>query len=84
MSIKTANPKHEVAYQELTALLNRHALYMTPLEVLAIAANMVGKIVALQDQRITTPAQAMEIVTRNIELGNAQVVAELMKSGGSA
>lgn len=84
MSVKMASPAHEVAYQELAALVSRHAANMTPLDILAIAANMVGKIVAMQDQRITTPEVAMETVARNLEAGNAQVLAELGKSIGAA
>lgn len=85
MSVKTAKPEHEVAYQDLAALLARHADKMSAEEVLAIAANMVGKLVAMQDQRKFTPAAAMEIVDRNIELGNQQVIDELRtKTGGSA
>lgn len=78
-----AKPEHEVAYQELIALAAKHPDLPAP-ELLAIAANMVGKIVAMQDQRTMTKAQAMEIVARNLELGNAQVVEELLTSAGSA
>ena len=37
------------------------------------AANMVGKLLAMQDQRKFTAEVAMEIVAMNIERGNAQV-----------
>ncbi len=84
MSTKMASQAHEVAYQDLVALVNKHADAMTPIEILAVAANMVGKIVAMQDQRIVSPALAMETVARNIEHGNQQVLAELMKSEGAA
>ena len=43
-----AKPEHEVLYQELCALVNRHAKQLTPLEILAVAGNMVGKLLALQ------------------------------------
>ena len=84
MTLQNANHAHEVAYQELAALVSRHAGALTALEILAIAANMTGKIVAMQDQRAVSPAQAMEIVSRNLERGNAQVIEELMKSEGAA
>lgn len=77
-------PEHEVAYQELNALIGKHAAQVSAVEMLAIAANVVGKIIALQDQRTMTPDKAMTIVAINIELGNQQVLDELQKSKGSA
>lgn len=84
MSILSAKPEHEVAYQDLMALLNKHADHVTPLELLAIASNAVGKIIALQDQTAVTADQAMQIVARNIEVGNQQVLDRMMQSAGSA
>lgn len=84
MSLKSAKPEHEAFYQDLAALLKKHAGHLSALEMLAVASNAVGKIVAMQDQRKTTPEQAMEVVARNIEHGNQQTIAELMKSVGSA
>jgi len=84
MTLQMAKPEHEVAYQDLAALLNRHAASVTALELLAIAANMVGKIVALQDQRVTTPEKAMRVVKANLEYGNRQVVELLEQSVDSA
>lgn len=82
--IHEAKPEHEVLYQELIALCRRCADNMTPLEILAVAANMVGKIIAMQDQRTTTPEMAMKVVSRNIEVGNAQALAEISSSHGQA
>lgn len=82
MSIHVAKPEHEIAYQDLCALIGRHADKMTPLEVLAVAANMVGKLVAMQDQRKTSVAMAMEVVSRNIEVGNKAVIDQLVNSNG--
>ena len=82
--IHTANPEHEIAYQDIVALVRRHAEHLTSLEMLAIAANMLGKLVAMQDQRTVTPAMCMEIVAQNIEEGNRQAVAEVQNSKGTA
>lgn len=82
MSLHKAKPEHEVAYQDLAALIRKHADKMTALEVLAVAANMVGKIIAMQDQRTTTPAVAMAIVAENIEYGNKQMLDLLAGSEG--
>jgi Asp-tRNA(Asn)/Glu-tRNA(Gln) amidotransferase B subunit len=83
MSLHLAKPEHEAAYQDLCQLVNRHASKLTSLELLAVAANMLGKLIALQDQRTISPSQAMEIVAQNIEHGNKQVLDELGKSRGT-
>lgn len=80
MKPTTAKPEHEVSYQDMLALCSRHSDKLTKAELLAVAANMVGKLIALQDQRITTVKQAMEIVVKNLEHGNQQVLAELMQA----
>ena len=84
MSLHFAKPEHEVAYQDMCQLVARHANKLTSLELLAVAANMLGKLVALQDQRTISPAMVMEIVVKNVEHGNKQVLDELAKSKGSA
>ena len=83
MKSHRAKPEHEVAYQDLVALVRKHADKMTSMELLAVAANMLGKLVAMQDQRKVTPAEAMEVVASNIEFGNKQVIDELGQSRGS-
>lgn len=69
--------EHEATYQELLTLISRHP-NLSGVEMLAIAANMVGKLIALQDQRTMTLEKAMEIVNENVLLGNQQVIAEIM------
>ena len=75
-----ANSEHEVAYQELVALVGRHAAEVSAVELLAIAANMLGKMIALQDQRTMTRERALEIVLKNIEAGNQQAIDDLAGS----
>ena len=82
--IHTAQPEHEVAYQDLVTLVRKHADTISSIEMLAIAANMLGKLVAMQDQRAITGAAAMEIVALNIEQGNREVIEKLMQSKGQA
>lgn len=76
--------KHEAFRSDCLALLNKHAGALDATEMLALASHMVGQIVAMQDQRKVTPNRAMEIVARNIEQGNGEVLAELGKSAGAA
>lgn len=81
-----AKPEHEIAFQDLNALLKKHADEhgLSSLEMLAIASNLVGKLVALQDQRTVTPAVAMKVVTMNLEEGNRQAIEAVMQSQGQA
>ena len=85
MAIKAirAKPEHEVAYQDLVALVSKHADKMTAMEILAVAANMVGKLAAMQDQRKMTPEAVMELIAQNVEVGNKTVIDELAKSEGT-
>lgn len=78
---QVATPKHEVLYQELIELMRKWEHLGAP-TMLAVAANMIGKMMALQDQRKMTPDMAMEIVAKNIEIGNAQVLAQLQNASG--
>lgn len=82
-TVRIAKPEHKVLYADLNALVGKHAAKIDAVEILAIAANMVGKLIALQDQRTMTKERAFEIVGRNIEVGNAEAIESLMKSKGT-
>ncbi|MCK1430870.1 hypothetical protein [Bradyrhizobium sp. 87] len=84
MSTRTAKPEHEVLYQDLAKMLGRHGDKVTAEEMLAIGANMLGKLLAYQDQRTMTRERGLEIIIQNIELGNQQAIAEVMNSRGRA
>lgn len=80
MSIHLAKPEHEVLYQDFVTLLRRHGDKVTAEEMLAIGANMLGKLLAYQDQRTMTRDRGLEIIIKNIEFGNQQAVSELMNN----
>lgn len=82
MSVHLATVDHEALYQDLVAILAKHAGSLSAVEMMAVAANMVGKMVALQDQRTLTPAQAMTIVAENIQHGNRQAIEGLRTQNG--
>lgn len=85
MSLRPSKSEHEVFYQDLVKLLDKHAGKLTAIEMLAVAANLVGKLMAMQDQRKVTPALAVETVARNIEQGNQQAIEKLTRGqAGSA
>lgn len=83
--VQLTSPEHEVCYQDLCALVTKHSAKLTAIEVLAVAANMVGKIAAMQDQRTCSIGLAREIIAKNLERGNRQVIETLAnKTAGSA
>lgn len=82
MTVVVAKPEHEVAYQDLLKLIGKHR-GVTALEMLAIGANAVGKLIAMQDQRTVSGEMAMEIVMKNIESGNAQALEMVGAAGGT-
>lgn len=75
--VMMAKAEHKIAFDDLIALCSKHADKLTKLELLAVAANMLGKLVALQDQRYVSPEKAMTVVFENIQAGNGEAVASL-------
>lgn len=57
---------------------------MSAQEMLAVSAHLVGTIIAFQDQREVTPSMAMELVSQNIEAGNAAALESLNNTVGVA
>ena len=84
MTIVTPKPEHQVAYEDLCALVNKHADKVSAEELLAIAANMVGKLIAFQDQCTMSQERAMKTVTENMARGNEEAFEAISKSEGSA
>lgn len=80
----TPNPTHHLFRADMIELLKKHAGHLRADEFLAIAAHMLGQILAMQDQRVTPMKVAMEIIGANIEAGNAEVIASLCASAGKA
>lgn len=71
MTVKTyrAKPEHDALMADFKAVLRKHE-HLHPVEMLAIAAQLVGNLIAFQDQRALTPDQAIAMVSKNIEVGN--------------
>ena len=65
-------------------LLRKHAGALDAKDMLALSAHLVGQIVAMQDQRTVTPAMAMDIVSRNIGVGNLVAVVEVNRPRGQS
>lgn len=72
---KATGPEHEAFNDDVLALLNKHAGKLDAVDMLAIAAKIVGKLWTLQDRRKYTPEAVSQIVYRNIALGNEEMIA---------
>jgi hypothetical protein len=69
---------HRAFREDVVELMRKYAGRLTSEEVLALAAHLVGQVIAMQDQRVVTVAMAMEIVQKNIEQGNREAVGEIL------
>lgn len=87
MTLKEFTPtaKHLAFMNELKAAIGNTGRELQAHELLAIAAQLVGNLLAYQDHRLMTPAEGMDLVARNIETGNrAAVDSMIANSGGRA
>ena len=82
--IKEPTAAHRAFRDDAIALLKKHAGHLDALDMLALGAHLVGQLIAMQDHRKITPAMAMDVVGKNIEQGNGEVLAGLDKPAGSA
>lgn len=71
--------QHRAFRDDILAVLDKHAGALDASEMMALAAYTVGQIMAMQDARKWTPAGAMDLVAKNIELGNAQAITDADK-----
>jgi hypothetical protein len=67
----------------LKALKEQMPPDMPAQRILAITAQFVGQLIALQDHRKITPEMAMQIVGENIEIGNQAALLTLGTPEGS-
>lgn len=86
MKMKPSPPTEadRALHADIAALIKRHLTPDTAERVLAIASQVVGQVLALQDQRTMTREMAMQVVMSNIETANAAVIARLLDSKGTA
>jgi hypothetical protein len=86
MKNTAANPAHVACRNAMLAAMQAHVGTLRADELLAIAAHVVGQLIAFQDQRAMTPEMAMDLVQKNIAQGNAEAVGSLLHAtpGGSA
>lgn len=77
VSVVNSSTNHEKFRQELCDLLKKHSVSLSAMEMLAITANLVGKLMAMQVQRSSTLEEVITVVMVNIKSGNKQVVDDL-------
>lgn len=77
MKYAAPRDKHFMLRQELVSVLCRHQETLCAAELLAVSSQLVGNLIALQDETSMSPDLAMEIVLQNIEEGNRAAVADL-------
>jgi hypothetical protein len=77
--VKTS-PKHEAFYQAVAKAMKDNDI--DHIEAVAVTANILGKLIAYQDQRLYTPEQMMQIVSDNIEAGNRHALEQIMSAEG--
>lgn len=68
---------HFTLRQEMIDVLCKYQSTLCPAELLAVSSQVVGNLIALQDETQMSPENAMEIVMRNIEEGNRAVIDDL-------
>ena len=75
--------KHRAFRDDLVGVLRKYGDQIDAMEMLALSAHLVGQILALQDQRTMSREVALEIVIKNIEAGNAEVITGLDHPAGT-
>lgn len=82
---KIAVDKTHVAFrEELICVMKKYGDDLSAIELLAITSVLLGQMIAVQDQTKYTSRQIMDLVAKNIELGNQEAVDNLMNSQGNA
>lgn len=84
MKSKPATEAVKAAREDVIAAIKKHGDALRADEILALLSHCVGQVIAMQDQRVMTREMALDIVSANIEAGNAEVIAGLSGAGGNA
>jgi len=77
-----ANAQVDAFHHDLNELLRKHAGHLRAEELLAVSAQVVGQIIAFQDRRVFSQNQVMQIVQRNLVLGNQAACETVASSMG--
>ena len=69
-----SSDKHRRIHKDFKKVLRRYEKDLTAIEMLAVAAHLVGTLIALQDKDKVTPEEAVKLVQLNIQAGNDEAV----------
>ena len=83
MTTREPTVAHHAFLLDLKAVIGKHQ-QLSAMEMLAVTAQLVGTLIALQDQQKMTPEMAMDLVAKNIEAGNQEAIANVFKTAGRA
>ncbi len=73
----TATAADEAFRLDAMAMLQRHMTPDTKERLLAVAAQLCGQLLAMQDQRTMTPQMGVDLIWLNVQVGNHQVIGKL-------
>lgn len=77
-------PDMEAFREDWLKLLDKHVGHLDSAEMVALGAYSIGQMMALMDARKWTPDMVMEMISKNIEAGNAQALADAGTFAGRA
>lgn len=72
--IISTEKRHEDVMEDFKAVLTKHKDKLSASEMLAISSQLVGQILALQDQRTMTAEAGLLTIQANIEQGNRDAI----------
>jgi hypothetical protein len=85
MKTMKATPADEELRKDILRLCRKHiGNNNTPERVLAVASQVVGQVLALQDQVTLGKDKALQIIQANIEKGNQDFIKSIMKENPAA
>ena len=83
MAMQEPTPETKALYDTVLAAIGEAGSEMDSLVILAVLAQIVGKWIAFCDAKLD-PQTVMDMVGRNIELGNQQAIAQTIADHGGA
>lgn len=86
MTLKSREPKdaHHSCRLALCAAVAPFQKELSAQELLAVAAQFVGQLLAFQDHRLMSPEMGIQLVLRNIEAGNQAAIESVNETVGNA
>lgn len=76
-------PEHDRLKLDICAVMSRYD-HIDSMETMAILSQIVGALIAVQDEEAVNPQEVIKYVLKNIEIGNASAVQVMITAQGSA